>query len=151
LSDTKLTGVVPEGRDYRDLKENGQQLAYLVLSDEERTKGFVRPYRTAYEHRGVRPRHPTRELQGTELELKEKFGYVLFEEYPESESPVAGRYWTQKQLRSGCGTVTTMGREIAETYARNPKFYGGTFCAGCGVHLPLEEFVWTGTDEVVGS
>lgn len=29
---------------------NGQQEAYLVLSPEERAKGFVRPLRTAYVH-----------------------------------------------------------------------------------------------------
>jgi hypothetical protein len=30
-----------------------------------------------------------------------------------------------------------MGRSIAETYARDPKFYGGTFCVRCGKHFPL--------------
>jgi hypothetical protein len=45
-----------------------------------------------------------------------------------------------------CGTVTTMGRAIAETYARDPKFYGGTFCVGCRDHFPVGpdgEFVWS--------
>lgn len=44
-----------------------------------------------------------------------------------------------------CGTVTTMGRKLAETYARDPKFYGATFCCGCRTHLPVGEdgeFVW---------
>jgi hypothetical protein len=31
-----------------------------------------------------------------------------------------------------------MGRAIAETYARDPKFYGGTFCCNCGAHYPLK-------------
>ena len=34
---------------------------------------------------------------------------------------------------------------IAETYARNPGFYGETFCAVCGSHFPIGrdgEFVW---------
>lgn len=79
-------------------------------------------------------------------------GYVAYEEYPESESPMRGRYWTKAQIESGCGTVTTMGQSIAETYARDPKFYGGTFCCGCGKHFPVEEFVWTdGSGERVGS
>lgn len=51
----------------------------------------------------------------------------------------------------GCGSDTTMGLSIAETYARDPGFYGGTFCVKCGKHLPLNEFVWADSDEVVGS
>lgn len=44
-----------------------------------------------------------------------------------------------------CGTHTTMGRSIAETYARDPHFYDGTFCVGCHAHFPVGEsgqFVW---------
>ena len=41
-----------------------------------------------------------------------------------------------------CGAVTTMGRTIAETYARDPYFYGATFCVNCNVHRPLAEFTW---------
>lgn len=75
----------------------GMQNMYVVLSEEERAKGFVRPVRTSYIH------------------LK-------------------------------CGAVTTMGLAIAETYARDPHYYGGTFCARCGGHFPVGpdgEFVWT--------
>ncbi len=41
-----------------------------------------------------------------------------------------------------CGVATTMGQAIAETYARNPKFYGATFCCGCSRHFPVAEFKW---------
>lgn len=41
-----------------------------------------------------------------------------------------------------CGSVTTMGRALAETYARDPWFYGGTFCVACSMHRPLGEFHW---------
>lgn len=44
-----------------------------------------------------------------------------------------------------CGKITTMGRSIAETYARDPYFYSGTFCCHCGGHFPIGEdgeFVW---------
>lgn len=41
-----------------------------------------------------------------------------------------------------CGVATTMGRQIAETYARDPKFYGATYCVGCHKHLSVEEFTW---------
>jgi hypothetical protein len=41
-----------------------------------------------------------------------------------------------------------MGLALAETFARDPTFYGGTFCCGCGKHFPLvspegvRQFVW---------
>jgi len=50
-----------------------------------------------------------------------------------------------------CGSVTTMGPAIAETYARDPKFYGSTYCCQCSMHRPVSEFVWEGTLEAVGS
>jgi hypothetical protein len=131
----------------------GQQEAYLVLPAEERAKGFVRPYRDSYVHRAPGPKYPLRDLTDEEKERHAQQGYAKYEAYPESESPVMGKFWTQEQLdRVGrCGTLTRMSREIAETYARNPKFYDGTFCVGCQKHLPLDEFRWAGTDEVVGS
>lgn len=90
----------------RQLDPTGQQKSYLVLSDEERARGFVRPVRSAYIH-------------------------------------------------EVCGTVTTMGRAIAETYAADPIFYSGTFCAHCGGHFPVGfegEFVWDdGFGEKVGT
>jgi hypothetical protein len=50
-----------------------------------------------------------------------------------------------------CGTNTTMGLAIAETYARDPKFYGATYCCFCRGHFTLDTFVWAGTKEKVGS
>lgn len=41
-----------------------------------------------------------------------------------------------------CGSVTTMGRALAETYARDPGFYSGTFCCNCHDHFPLDQFCW---------
>jgi hypothetical protein len=131
--------------------QTGQHGAYWILSDAERAKGWQRPYRDTYVHRGIRPKYPTRDLTESEKAQYADVGYVKFEEYPESESPMTGRFWTAAQLRSGCGTNTTMGRTIAETYARDPGFYGATFCCHCGKHAPVAEFVWAGTDEVVGS
>ena len=50
-----------------------------------------------------------------------------------------------------CGTVTTMGRALSETWARDVHFYSDTFCCYCGTHFPVSEFVWSGTDEVLGT
>jgi hypothetical protein len=101
----------------------GQQKDYVVLSDAERAKGFVRPVRTEYTHLG-------------------KLGDIMGAD---------GLTVIGQHRHGGCGTTTRMSLPIAETYARDPKFYGGTFCVGCKKHLPLDEFVWKDTDEQVGS
>lgn len=86
-----------------------QAKKYLVLSDEELSKGYVRPVRKSYFH--VR-----------------------------------------------CGAITTMSQKIAETYARDPKFYGATYCVACERHLivgELGDFYWVVdgvvTDSKVGT
>ncbi len=138
----------------------GQHGAYWILSGEERAKGFVRPVRRQYVHVGPPgPKHPLVDLTPEQHERYAQIGYVKFEAYPKTdESAVTGRYWTQAQLDAagkGCGSVTTMGLAIAETYARQPVgFYDSTFCCRCGKHLPVGaagEFVWDGTDERVGT
>lgn len=50
-----------------------------------------------------------------------------------------------------CGVVTRMSKPLAETYARDPKFYGATFCAGCRMHMPVAEFLWDADRQQVGS
>ena len=103
---TTLTDGSPVTDSHREIDPaTGMQKAYVVLSEVERAKGFVRPVRQTYIH------------------LK-------------------------------CGGATTMGHALAETYARDPYFYSGTFCACCGAHFPVGEdgeFVWDGTDEKVGT
>lgn len=134
-----------------DTEPGPQSEAYLVLSEDERAKGFVRPVRRSYRHVGKSPRFPLRDLTDEEKERWTGAGYVKFEVYPESESPKTGRYWTQAELDNhGCGTVTTMSQDIAETYARNPHFYGSTYCTGCRKHLPVDEFRWTDDGMIVG-
>lgn len=52
-----------------------------------------------------------------------------------------------------CGHITTMSRKIAETYARDPYFYSGTFCTTCRNHFPIGEdgeFVWYEMDGSTG-
>lgn len=84
-----------------DTEPVNQADKYLVLSDSERAKGFIRPVQPTYIH-------------------------------------------------ESCGTHTTMGRAIAETYARDPSFYGSTYCVGCRMHRPVGaegEFMWATTDK----
>lgn len=136
----------------------GQHKGYWVLTQEERAKGFVRPVRRSYCHVGIPgPQGKLRDLTAEEQERYSTCDYVKFEEYDESESPVCGRYWRQAdldQVGKGCGSVTSMGAALAETYARDPGFYGATFCCHCAAHYPVGkygQFVWDGTDERVGT
>lgn len=103
--------------------------AYLVLSEAERAQGFVRPVRRAYVHVGPPP--------GAEVDPADprRHGRTL---------SVLGDL--------ACGRETRMSLEIAETYARDPSFYGATYCVGCQAHLPVAEFVWSDAPtERVGS
>lgn len=90
LSHGADTGPVPQAE------------AYLVLSEDERARGFVRPVRRSYWH-------------------------------------------------TTCGRITTMAQGIAETYARNPSFYGATYCVWCQMHRPVGadgEFHWCDSRDV---
>lgn len=101
-----MTDGSPVTQDHREIDpKTGMQKGYVVLSAEERAKGFVEPVRRSY-------RHLT------------------------------------------CGGITIMGLALAETYARDPFFYSGTFCAICGGHFPVGDdgqFVWDGEDQKVGT
>lgn len=139
-------------------RPDGQYEDHWVLPPEERAKGYVRPLRRSYVHVGIAgPRHPLRDLTEIEARRYAELGYVKFEVYPPSEDPVTGRFWTQDQLDSvgqGCGAVTRMPEACAETYARDPSYYGSTFCCCCNSYRRVGEageFVWDGTDERVGT
>jgi hypothetical protein len=129
-----------------------QNAVYLVLSESERAKGFVRPYRDTYRHVGPPgPEHELRDLTDDERNRYEKYEYVKYGPYEDCDhdhGSSIGRFWTQEQLDAvdkGCGTTTTMGRAIAETYSRSPSFYGATYCIYCSKHRPVGEtgeFVW---------
>ena len=58
--------------------------------------------------------------------------------------PLEQRYIHAAEL-GGCGVVTKMGYDLSETYARNPNYYGSTYCEGCRMHNPVGingEFYW---------
>jgi hypothetical protein len=50
-----------------------------------------------------------------------------------------------------CGVATRIGPKIAETYARDPSFYGMTYCTKCQQHRAVQEFYWATDNEDVGS
>ena len=86
---------VPEDGSHKNINPStGMQLDYIVLTAEERAKGFIRPVRRSYKH-------------------------------------------------LVCGHNTTMAQSIAETFARDPGFYSGGYCATCRTHFPNDQFVWT--------
>lgn len=80
-----------------DDKPVEQNAAYLILSEAERAKGFVRPVRDTYMH---------------------------------------------TECSQGLNPRTTMSLPLAETYAREPNFYGATYCCACRMHRPVREFIW---------
>jgi len=89
-------GVLQHLTQGRDVNESVEKKASVVLSAQDKVRGFVRPLRLSYIH-------------------------------------------------STCGSVTTMSDVIAETYARDPKYYDGTYCVGCSMHLPVSQFTWVDT------
>lgn len=141
-------------------RSDGQYKDHYVLCAAERAKGYVRPVREKYQHVGPPgPQFPLRDLTADDEQRYAAYGYVKFEPYPEGHhGSSTGRFWTQDQIDKigkGCGTVTTMPMACAETYAREPGYYGSTFCCGCGTYLPVGrsgEFVWLdGTNDRVGT
>ncbi len=70
-------------------------------------------------------------------------GYVVLTEAERAKG--FQRPYRDAYRHATCGGVTTMGRAIAETYARDPHFYSGTFCSTCRAHFPVGEdgeFTW---------
>jgi hypothetical protein len=143
-----------------DQKPVQQHDTYLVLSEAERAKGFVRPVRRSYVHVGIPgPKFPLRDLTDEEKERWARLGLREVRAVPARHKGSAlGRYWTQAALDSvgkGCGTAHHMGQALAETYARRAGgFYGSTILLRL-LDAPRVgedgEFVWDGTDERVGT
>ena len=140
-----------------------QNEVYLVLSSEEISKGFVRPVRNSYVHVGKKMSYFGIHRMLDEKELIEyadkKYVAVMTLMKKEDGSFLGGPYVTQEAIDAwkagkrlgGCGVTTTMGQQLSETYARNPRFYGSTYCTGCRKHLDVSEFFWNNTEEPVGS
>ncbi len=54
----------------------------------------------------------------------------------------------QVYVHPKCGVGTKMPEEIVRSYLVNPFLYGaGSFCCGCGEHIPEEELFWTETGQ----
>ena len=57
-------------------------------------------------------------------------------------------------IHEKCGTETRMPLACAETYAKNPNYYGSTFCCACKDYFPVGangEFIWTDDKTKVGT
>ena|SRR6185369_5389237 len=76
-------------------------------------------------------------------------GYVVL--CPDERAKGFVRPYRDAYRHTSCGSVTTMGRALSETYARQPTFYSHTFCVNCNRHLPVAEFTWTLDGQQVGS
>ena len=108
IKDT-VSGNIPEENAPSGVPTNkklhdGQYSDHYILTESERKKEYIRPYRISYKH------------------LK-------------------------------CNSITTVPIKVAETYARQPNFYGSTFCCKCRNYFPVGEdgeFVWCEDGEKVG-
>src|ERR1043165_3911417 len=129
-------------------EETGQHKAYIVLCPDERAKGFIRPYRDEYRHVGRsicgNLCDSDARLGGSRTICSDEFNHVGKCGFQTRvvHQPEHAQIEATHRI-GGCGTVTTMGRALSETYARDPSFYGATFCCGCNRHLPVQEFIWT--------
>lgn len=153
--------IVTDREDTRlgQVKDNGQNEAYLALSQEEIDKGYLRPVRDSYIHIGRYYTHNP-EILNQPYKYGSKTYVATIPCLIENERVIGSSYITQEELDQynttkgyigGCGTLTKIHERLAQTYARDPKFYSATFCVGCKTHPPVSEFVWDGTDEKVGS
>jgi hypothetical protein len=140
----------------------GQHKDYIVLCPDERAKGFIRPYRDMYVHVGRSVCGKIVNRGDLPLSMQRLGGPrdicgLPFEHDGECSGPFYNVYEPEharireKHRKGGCGAVTKMGQALSETYARDPKFYGSTFCVGCNAHFPVGEFVWSQDGETVGS
>lgn len=135
----------------------GQHKDYIVLCDKKRAKGFVRPYRDKYIHSGRSICAKTRYVKPGMLGGPRDVCALPFDHEGECEGPTYNVTQAEQSRlleshrKGGCGTETIMGRALSETYARDPSFYGATFCCQCNRHLPVGEFVWSADSETVGS
>jgi hypothetical protein len=154
-----MMGITEDRTDPRlthgvDDKPTEMAEVYLVMSEEERKKGLVRPFRNKYVHVGpAGPKYELRSLTNEEHKRYLAQNYVAYESYPEDEG-ILGRFWKQEQLDAvgkGCGTLTVMGDALSETYAADPTYYGATWCVGCKMHRPVGEFTWDADGSRVGS
>lgn len=93
---------------------------------------------------------PVAEVRASQTaETGQHDGYIVL--CPDERAKGFVRPYRDKYKHQTCGSVTTMGRALSETYARDPKFYSHTFCVACNRHLPVAEFVWTADNQQVGS
>jgi hypothetical protein len=148
--------------DHREIDPaSGMQKGYVVLCPEERAKGFVRPVRRSYKHAGRSVCGKMRSMEN-EPEYRRILGgprFVCVGQIGHSGKCVSWTQVTQPEHAEisggikigGCGAITTMSLALAETYARDPKFYSGTYCVGCRTHFPVAEFTWDPDGSVVGS
>lgn len=59
--------------------------------------------------------------------------------------------WDSASQHRPCRVSTRMGLALSETYAKDPSFYGATYCVHCQMHLPVKCFTWDDDGTTVGS
>lgn len=145
---------VPADGSHKEHTTGGMQKGYVVLAPEERAKGFVRPYRDAYRHIGRVVCGKLNLIDGVNhiCVLKPDHEGQCRQLVEAGDEAQIERAYQHNHL-GGCDRVTTMSRALAETYARDPSYYTGTYCSTCGGHFPVGadgEFTWYEMDGTEG-
>ena len=94
--------------DYGKKLPDGQNERHPVLPPADDSQ-LVRPLRNRYRHVGIRPSGPTRKLTSIEERAYAGEDYECFEPYDPPRGACTGRFWTKRQLESGCNQVTVVG------------------------------------------
>lgn len=98
---------------------------------------FTNPVPEGHDHREINP------------ETGMQLSYKILSDAERAQGFV--RPYRDTYTHHTCGGSTKMGRSLSETYARDPYFYSGTYCATCMAHFPLDQFTWDLDGTMVGS
>lgn len=140
LSDARLTVASAEEnlRAARDNLEDAKREAAAKIPVDRSARELSGGGAVTEDHRDLR-------------ESGQQKGYVVLS--PAERAKGFVRPFRDAYRHSKCGKITTMARDIAETYARDPGFYSGTFCTTCRGHFPIGsdgEFTWYEMDGTEG-
>lgn len=82
-----------------------------------------------------------------DFDYGEKLPDGQYENHPTKDEGKFVQPVRESYVHDECEGTTTMGKKLAESFARDPFQYGKTFCARCGDYYPLSEFTWEDTDQ----
>lgn len=123
----------------REILERAKQKAAEAIPVDRSAQQLSGGGPVTEDHREIKP------------ETGQQKGYIVLT--PAERAKGFVRPYRDAYRHLSCGKITTMSRDIAETYARDPGFYNGTFCTRCRAHFQVGndgEFTWYEMDGTEG-